>query len=255
MSIDEIDSPKLLNNELSDSISDILKKRLTSPVYGVFLISWIAFHWNFLFTMFFVSEEKIWESTKLLKNDYLINKFCNLNDWFFYFSWVMPFLMTYLVIWHFPKWISLPAYKKEEEYKTEKRKIKIRELKKIKKEENILEEENIKKLTLETKKNKQVKKNEEIDPTKKWESDYLTFKKSRYFNNFDYIIESIYQHKGSIHFRNENDVWFSIPQETLAYCHSSDLIEITQDSISLTDKGKFFVKKFTLRNNQEEMPF
>ena len=250
---------KILNNEVVDSVEDICKKRLTSPLYGVFLISWIVFHWNFIFTMFFVSEDKIWEATKMLKIDYLSKTFFNYSDWKFYLFGALPFLMTYLIIWHFPKWFSLPAYEKEEEYKTKKRKIKIRELKKIKIRENEFEEQNIKSLDLETKKSEKEKEIEKIDPTKRWRLEYISFRRSKFFKDFNMILKSLYEGGGKIGWY-DNSKWTIVPKNILAYSHSNDIIKIDakSETISLTEKGKFFVKEYTLEKDNdfiEEMPF
>ena len=249
---------KILNNEVVDSIEDICKKRLTSPLYGVFLISWIVCHWNFIFTMFFVSEDKIWEATKMLKIDYMSKTFRNYSDWKFYLFGALPFLMTYLIIWHFPKWFSLPAYQKEEEYKTKKRKIKIKELNKLKELENTSKEKDIEKLTLEKKESQKKKEIEIIDPTINWKKEFLEFKNSIYYKDFDIILHSIYKKDGSISWYNSYKNYDSIPQSILAYGHSNNLIEFgpKQGFIQLTKKGKFFVKEFSLKNGKtEEMPF
>ena len=74
---------KILDNEIVNSLKDTLNKRINSSVYGTFSLYWLVFHWNFIFTIFFVSEDKIWESTHLLKNDYLLKVFFNYYDLIF----------------------------------------------------------------------------------------------------------------------------------------------------------------------------
>ncbi len=64
------------NNEIIGSFRDCLKNRVTSPIYGIFLISWAVFHWELIYTAFFVSEQKIWEATGgMLKDEYLKQSF------------------------------------------------------------------------------------------------------------------------------------------------------------------------------------
>lgn len=249
---------KNLNCEVVDSVNDVLNKRLTSPIYGVFLISWVAFHWNFVYTMFFVSENKIWDVTKKLKNVYLQETYFNFKDWSFYLFWFLPFLITYVVIWWFPKFISLPAYSKEEEYKTEKKKIKLRELSKLRNLENKVEKENLAKLDIEKQKSEKEMNLIKLDPSKKWILEYNVFKNSEYFKDFNFILESIYENRGRTGWEDENRVWITIPQGILAYSHSAGIIEIKQDNtINLTNKGKFFVKEYTLTKKKklEEIPF
>lgn len=244
---------KILNNEITDSFRDIMKKRLTSPIYGIFLISWIIFHWNFIFTIFFVSEDKIWNATGLLKNEYLEKTYFDFMNFKFYILWILPFIITYFIIWWFPKWISIPAFKKDEEYKTQKRIIEIIEKKK-------LEEENVKKLeviTRRTQKEREVKeqekKIEKIDPTVKWQMEYAhQFRGKPFYGKFRYIIDSIYKYNGDIAVENEygQGFKFEIPRDILVFSHTNDLITIDkkEGKIELTEKGKFFVKQFSSEN-------
>ena len=236
---------KILNNEITDSLEEIVKKRLTSPIYGVFLISWIIFHWEFIFTMFFVSEEKIWQTVGLLKNDYLSRTFFDFSDWYFYISWILPFIITWLVIWKFPKWISIPAFKKGEEDKTEKRIIEIIEQRK-------LEEESVKKLKVVTEKAYEQKEIKKLDPTVGWREEYEQFKKSVFYHKFRFILASIYKHNGRISIIDpySGKIEFEISKDILIYSHTNGLITIDKKSneIDLTDKGKFFVKLFSLES-------
>ena len=234
---------KIIKNEIIDSFGGILKKRLTSPIYGVFLLSWLVFHWKFVFTMFFVSEERIWDVTGLLKSDYLAKTFFNFSDLWFYFLWVLPFLTTYLVIWEFPQWISLPAFKKEVEYEAKKRKIEIIEQRK-------LEEENVKKLEVVTQKVQKQSEIKKLDPTAAWREDYEQFKKSIFYHKFSFILDSVYRHNGWVSVGTQTGEIFEIPKDILVYSHTNDLIALDREKrrIELTEKGKFFVKLFSLEN-------
>jgi len=232
-----------MTNEITDSLIKNLNKRLTTPLYGTFLVSWVVFHWKAFVILLFVSEDKIWQSTGLLKSDYLCKIVYNFQSIYFYISWIAPFILTYFVIWKFSKWFSLPAFIKEEEHRTAKKLVRIHEQKKIEMEETNLEKESIKKLEVVSEK---TKKQEEIlksDPTISWLEEYKNFFKKYSNKDFNPIIESLYQHRGYIRMQN-----FEIPKEILAYAHSSGLINIDYGSnkIDLTDKGKFFVKNFTL---------
>lgn len=241
---------KLVDNEITDSIKNALKARLSSPLYGTFIISWIIFHWKFIYTLLFVSEEKIWQATSLLKNDYLSKVFFNFSNWYFYVAWTMPFILTWLVIWKFPKWISLPAFKKEEEYRLAKKRIRISEQMKLGLEEIKLEQENIKKLNVVSQKTKKEKEIEKLDPSITWKEEYTIFKSKPFYSDFKYVVESIYQHQGNIIWY-DNVQSYRVPQTILAYAHTNNLIEFSNDkeSISLTAKGKFFVKEFSLEDS------
>ena len=49
--------------EVKDSISEIIKKRVTNPIYSHLLIFECFFHINFFVTLFFVSENNILDKT------------------------------------------------------------------------------------------------------------------------------------------------------------------------------------------------
>ena len=111
--------------EWLDSITEVVRNRATNSLYGTFVISWAVFHWKFIISLLFLSEEKIWDVTGLLKTDYLSKLLFNSSDWYFYVSWIAPFLLTWIIIWKLPQWILVKAYKETEKYETEKQLIKI----------------------------------------------------------------------------------------------------------------------------------
>ena len=55
------------SNEAADSVKETIKERLNTSVYGWFTIFWSLFHWQFLTALFFVREEKFWESHHIFK--------------------------------------------------------------------------------------------------------------------------------------------------------------------------------------------
>lgn len=240
-----------INNEIVDSISESFREKVNTPIYGVFTIWWAVFHWKLLITIFLVSEDRIWKSEHLLKGDFLSKAFFNIQDWYFWFSLVMPFVLTYLVIWKFPDWFLIPAFKKDEEDKTKKRKIRIDEQKKLSEAEKELEEAKTEKLVVVEEKVKKEKAIKNIDPTVSWNEEYELFRKSVYYNDFNFLVESVYQHNGNVNWVDRSYIDHSIPKGVLAYSHTNGLIEFSKGNkdINLTDKGKFFVKMFSLDNN------
>src|SRR3989344_2658128 len=162
---------KVINSEITDSFKNSIKKRLTSSVYGTFIIYWLIFHWNFIFTIFFVSEDKIWDSMGLLKNDYLIKNFFDYSNLSFYSLWIIPIILTYLTIWIFPKYVIIPAFKKEEEYETEKILFRLSEQRKIEAAKVGVERETVKKVTAVAEKVLQEKKIKSNDPTIGWQEE------------------------------------------------------------------------------------
>jgi|SRR3989344_2445801 len=233
--------------EIFNSIIKTANGRLTNSLYGTFFISWLVFHWNFVFSIFLLDDEKILQISGLLKNDYLWQKYFNLSDLYFWFSWVMPFILTYIIIWKLPKWILLDAYDKTEEYETEKKIIKITQQRKIEQEDVKLQEQTAKKVTAVAKQVIEEKKIKEADPTIGWSEDYEKFKKLDFAHKFSKIIESYYKRQGNIVFYNDyNQIVFEISEDILAYVHSNGIVDIDKDlnKIEMTEKGKYFINRF-----------
>ncbi|PIQ78691.1 MAG: hypothetical protein CO042_03250 [Parcubacteria group bacterium CG_4_9_14_0_2_um_filter_41_8] len=228
---------QITNNEITNSVKKNFKDRFSSPVFGTFFIWWVIFHWEFVYAMFFVDESRVWRTTNMLMNDYLRARYFHI-DWSFVFFWLAPFVMTFVTIWWFPRFILIPLFRKWEEYESEKQIIKIKIGRKI-------EEETVKRLEVTSQKIEKEKKIEEADPSINLEREYLQFRKSDFFNNFKRLIESIYKHHGYV-----STVNFEVPRDILAYTHSNGLVEFEDNNrkIHLTEKGKYFVKQYSLHN-------
>lgn len=242
--------PKI-NNEIIDSVSESWKEKVNTPIYGVFSIWWAVFHWKLLITIFLVSEDRIWEASHLLKGDYLSKAFFDIHDWYFWVSWVLPFILTYLVIWILPKWVLIPAFKKDEQDKVEKKRIRIQEQQKLSEAEKKFEETETKKLSAVEEKVKKEKAIKNIDPTINWEKEYISFRNSKYYSDFNVVIESVYERNGLVSWKDSNYQYHGIPKGILAYSHANGLVEFSSENrmIDLTEKGKFFVKQFSADNN------
>lgn len=237
----------IMDNEFMQSVNDTIKKRTASPVYGTYIIYWVIFHWQLIYTAFFVSEDKIWASSGLLRNEYLYKTFFNYNNLSFYLYWILPAILTFLTIWYFPVWFGIAAFSKDEEFRIKKRKIRIQKNKELEVEETKLEEKNVERLETVEKKVKKEKDIKFLDPTIEWQKDYEKFKQTKFFKSFNFIIESIYKQNGWIK-KNVGYNVFQIPQDLLAYAHTNNLVKFINKSeqIELTDKGKFFVKNYTI---------
>lgn len=229
------------NNEVLSSLNNSLKNRLVSPLYGTFIIAWILFHWKLVYTALFVSEDKIWEATRLLKSDYLQREFFDYGTSEFWIHYALTLFVTWLVIWILPYWLTIPAFRKEAEYKTAKRKIEIIEQRK-------LEEENVKKLNIVSQKVEKKRTIEKLDPTALWEEEYNKFNETSLHSKFIFIVDSIYKHGGQLSVIDSftGQQIFKVPQEVLVYSHTNDLITLDKlkERMELTDKGKFFVKSY-----------
>ncbi len=234
--------------EMVNSIAETISSRLTNSLYGTFFVSWMIFHWAFVFSVFALSDNKIFELTGRLKNDYLWMKYFSVHDWYFWFSWIMPFVLTWLIIWKLPKWVLIGAYKQTESYEAEKNIIRISQQRRVEQEKAKLEEQTAKKVEAVAKQVVQEKRIKEADPTLTWNEDYKRFKTLSFASKFSKIIESLYKRSGSIQIYDNymEKILFEIPEDILAYAHSNDLIEFnkTTNGIEATKKGKFFIDKF-----------
>lgn len=241
----------LENNEIFKSTRDNMEDKVTSPVYGVFVISWLIVHWKFVYTALFVSEEKIWEATGgMLKSDYLTETFFNFSNFEFYLFFLLPFLFTWLLIWKFPKWVSIPAFRKSQEFEVEKSKIKLQTMSDILKEQLRITELTEQK----TKKEKEIKQQEKeikkIDPTIEW------------FNEFNNILPKekdvqaikegsrvIYETNGRFvtNLRNVTSGYSTyISSPSLSRLDALGLIKMVsekRDVMEFTEKGKFFIRE------------
>lgn len=238
-------------NELIESVKTEINKRISSTIYGTFAVYWAIFHWKFLVALFIVGGDQILTSKGLLKTDYL---YLLISDWksvYFYVSWITPIVLTYLTIWYFPEWFLLKAHQKDINYRVEKEKIRL------KGEKQILEKETeVQKIQTEqvAEKIQTAKKERELisaAPLTEWMNEYLQFKKTTYFSEFDMVIENIYKNGGRGDY---------LPTKLLAYIHSNKIVKIIEGEdnslnhvlfMSFTEKGDYFVSCYTEEMGRE----
>lgn len=243
----------LENNEIVQSFGGSIKNRLSTPLYGVYILAWAAFHWEFLYTAFLVSEEKVWQKAGQLKNEYLMEHYFDPSEWRFYASWLIPAIITYLVIWILPGLIGIRAFEKEQRDKTRKRVFLLGQEETLSRAKADTLQAEASELQAVGEKVKQEKVIEDLDPVTVWAQEYEGFKKSALFEHFGDILESIYKFKGWTQYGNR----FSMNRDVLIYADSNGLIEIVENGtevgdlkVKLTDKGKYFVKRYNLDDNQ-----
>lgn len=237
-----------MSNEVTDSFSNLVKKRLTTPIYGTFLMFWVVFHWKFLVAIFFADEEMLWKSQHILKNEYLEKLFFNYRDPCSYVLWILPFVLTFFAIWKFPKWFLLPAFKKEEEYKVEKKKIRLQEENKIIREQRLLEEEDTKKLETSIIRERKEKEVEKENPKILWEKQYQKLKETKHFRDDFWIIkELMFKNNGSIDqlatiINSEEAI--DIVKDYIYVLSSKDIFLNDSNNLFLTDKGKYIMSRY-----------
>ena len=128
--------------------------------------------------------------------------------------------------------ISIPAFKKDVEYKTEKRRIEITAQKD-------LESQKIAELNVATKGIKgeggdeNQKRDREDRPAQKWEGEYQNFKAQPLFSKFQSIIAAIYEHNGKISIYDSYNERYSSKSQKIY-----SLIANTNDLVTLTRQRK-----------------
>jgi hypothetical protein len=131
-------------NELSHSIAEAIKFRATTSILGTYFLFWLVLHWQALYTTLFVNEDLILKKFDLLKNEYINQYFIqpHVDSLSFWAGILIPLLMTYLWIWILPRLLFIRAFKREREYKYQKRSEVIRDQIKLKQLEEELAEKN-----------------------------------------------------------------------------------------------------------------
>lgn len=109
------------------SVIEITKERIFTPMYFYFLGSWIVTNWKFVYTLFFADEETILRTQNMLKIEYLSQMYS--TEWFLPL-WntvlkliVIPAISSFMIIW----WLSILSemfFRKYEEHQMNKRVIK-----------------------------------------------------------------------------------------------------------------------------------
>lgn len=228
---------------------EYLNKKASSTLILVFVISWIICHSQGFAAMFFTDQDLIFRKYGMLKNEYLNQYFFgNFCDYDFWIRTLLPFFLTWFYIWVMPKLIINRAYKKQINDRVDREIIKeeaqqrlIKEQKETTKEEIAIKKEQVK-LAEEN------KKLENKTPGKIWDNEYEDFTKiPDYSDILSQLQDTIYQHHGSIRDGYSNIVHMT--SKALMICDTNNLITISGNTCSITDKGKHFLKHFSSENN------
>lgn len=238
--------------EAKKSLENNITDKLTSPFWGAFVISWLIWNWKIWYVTVFIDSDLLLQEKGLLKMDYIYSLYKSdiIFDLFISFLRliILPFLSAWFFIFIFPL-ITHRFYEKSLESDNENKIAKNRKDeeyfktvgKKLEAEKEVIMQE----ASINEEKMKIEKTQEE-----KWDEEYSEFEKTKYFNDFNMIIESIYQHFG----KTEWDYDFNgmpgkfVSSDVKAYADTNNLIEIdnnigNKETIKLTEKGKYFMKK------------
>jgi hypothetical protein len=221
-------------------LTDYLKERANSTVLISLFFFFVLCNCRWIFASLFTNQDLIFEKYRLLKNEYIYQNFEELHpgSFLFWFSTIMPFILTYLYVWWVPKFFINPAYKKQIIYKNERRKFKIEEENKLLslKSDSIKEESKNTEamIQLESKRNEL----NDMNPEKILDEEYRLFQKNRdWAVALSYLRDIVYGNYGYV-------IGGKKDSSILMLLDVNELVEyISNDSIVATEKGKAFLKR------------
>lgn len=237
-------------NDFLTSLLQYYRSRAKTQIFGVFSLWWIIFHAEYFIVLLFVEQSLVYEKNGLLKNEYLNRIYGPGWDSEHLVRFVLPFVLTYLTIWWLPRWVFIHAYRKEKQNDYERQEIKIEHELRIEKLKTASAVRNVKNLEKRETSLKKEKKIEKDNPEVVWEQEYQNFKTLNLYQYFDELIESLYTHGGKIKVYLGGSTSFELDRDLLAYADANALITYDRDKdfISLTEKGRYFVKQYQSTN-------
>lgn len=245
-----------------DGIIEFLKKRATSTFLVSYTIFWFMYHWEGFVTLFFTDQDYIMSHYDMLKNEYLAKYFFGLiclEDWDWgVFIWktlglIIPAALAYVYVWWMPKWVLNPSYRKEVNYKIDRRIIKNEAEKRLNESETQKVESKIELLQ----KQEEV---QSIKPEEGWQTSFWEFQSNggdAWLDVLAKLKSVVYDRLGVL--RKFDESHNALTSDELMLCDTYELIKFNTDAdggkngrITLTDKGRFFLKEASLSYNADE---
>lgn len=237
---------------------DFFSGKAKTRIYTTFLGWFLVFHIDILFIAIFTDQAIIYEKTNELKGEYIWSYMTNLGLWSLVFEItriILAIIMTYLMIWIVPKLINKRSYEKELEVEYILRKMKVNKEEELnKKEEKVVKKqlENI-----EAEKQVVVERAilDETPEQLRWDSEFDKFVDLN--NGIDTLREvshTIYAEGGNLYQYKGVNGWAATPTgvrpDNLALADTNGLVTFSEKGkmLSLTDKGKYFLKKISEYN-------
>lgn len=234
------------DNEFVQATNAALEERISSPFYGYFIVGWIITNWKLVYASFFLDQDKIFQKTGLLRNEYIQTIF-PVDQWFWLNFFIIPIAFTLVFFWISPYW-TRPIFRKSIRNKKALKVIELQESQEVRREQKELIKEETALIQEEIVKAKEEKKAEVETPEIIWNRDFENFKNSKFFFLFKKILDAIYEHGGKTKAkwnRVSGYYEFSIDTDTLIYSDTNGLINmLADDNISLTEKGRYFAQKY-----------
>jgi hypothetical protein len=241
-----------MQSEIRKSINYILFERVTSPLYGTLIMSWLIWNWKIIYLTLFVESKEI-DGTKI---DFILNNYSELNHILTY-----PLISTLILITIFPFisngafWVNLKFKKwkidqknsiEEKQLLTLEQSISIR--KELREKENDFQEMisnkdleiTLLKKELETQNDSENTKEKSPNLNEIDSLDYSNFKQNEYvFKHFYKIAQQIVK---------SYNIPSNIPEDVLEYYLLNDIIEKSAGKYYLKSKGNKFHKKYVNEN-------
>lgn len=239
-------------NEIINTVVDGVSGRAKTRIYRTFIIWLVILHIDFIYFALFVDQALVFKSTGLLKDEYITLNYLNFSKWEFWLvelaKFVLAGLFAYASVWLLPKLLTHRAYSEEIMNDENLKMKKIDSESRLEKAKKKLADEQLE--VAKTEANIQKEQVQIVKPDKEiWSEEFEEFKKSKMYPNFNDIVDSILDHYGRTKESdiNDNPTWW-IDKQVLAYSASNDLVELDHEdaSISLTPKGKHFMKMYQL---------
>ncbi|HSW74283.1 MAG TPA: hypothetical protein VLG16_00275 [Candidatus Saccharimonadales bacterium] len=235
--------------KLAEAFIAYLNGRAKTQLYGLFVTWILILHGSIVFTCLFTDQQLIYKRTGLLKNEYIAERFFAIYTWRFWIFEIARFalacLLTYLMIWVFPKYLLAKAYEKELEADYGRKSQKLGKDLDLEKERNKLA-----KTQLDTvdKEKKVIAQQEDLEDkeVKTWKTEYRETSQSLK-NALNDVIRAVFEHKGHLekYIKDGYDVDPQVPSRSVAIAYSNNLIELSDNGsrVALTKKGRFFVSQ------------
>jgi hypothetical protein len=242
--------------ETVKSIGAWFKEKTTSPLYGVFIACLLFWNWRIIYTLFWQDMgiitiptiEYIQRNLLFIQPDEgLLNILIN-KGWML----VPPVIFTYLIIrwlppvheWahriHVKNYFSRKIVFFEEKLKYQQLKLKHEESKKgILKSLVGIKQEQVESEKQIQKSEKEIEKS--LSNQDRWEIEFSEFIKTANATKFKETLDLIYRYDGQL--QNQYGEKNS-SSASLAVADSHGLISLDSKTARLTEKGKFFAKKF-----------
>lgn len=237
---------------------DFFSGKAKTRIYTTFLGWFLVFHIDILFIAIFMDQAIIYEKTNELKGEYIWSHMTNLGLWSLAIEItriILAIIMTYLMIWVVPRLLNERSYEKELEVEYILRKMKVKKEEELNKKEERVVKKQLENIEAEKQVVVQRAILDETPEHLKWDSEFDKFVDLT--NGIDTLREvsnTIYAEGGNLYQYKDVNGWSATPTgvrpDNLALADTNGLVTFSDKGrmLSLTDKGKHFLKRISEYN-------